>query len=71
MKEYNKMKTIVHHGETIARTILPSSILRGLNMACRNVDSTEYMTDTKNGIWSSVAISRNYISQMKIFLSLQ
>jgi hypothetical protein len=58
----NKMKTIVKCIETIGRTLLPSSIPRGFYMVCRNFDSTESMTDTKYGIWPSVAISRNYIS---------
>jgi hypothetical protein len=56
LKEYNKMKAVVTRVETIARTILSSSILRGLHMACRNV------THTKYGIWPSVAISSDYIS---------
>jgi hypothetical protein len=62
LKEYNNLKTIINRVETIAKTILPSTILRGLNMAKRNVNSTESMTDTKNCIWPSVAVSSNYIS---------
>jgi hypothetical protein len=66
-KEKNYLQSVTERMETPAKTIMPSSIIKGLSPARQSVNtSTESMTNKNDSIWPSVAISSNYISPAHI-----